>query len=246
MSRSMTVLPVVSIRYLACMGTRYFTPKLFAFLRELGENNDRTWFKEHQQDYEAWIREPALEFINDVAAPLAKISPNFSADSRAVGGSLFRIQRDTRFSKDKTPYKTNTGMQFRHVLAKDVHAPGFYIHLEPGECYMGIGLWRPETKVAYAIREAIAADPTGWKRASRGKRFADVFDVTGDSLVRPPKGFHADHPLIEDLKRKDFIAGTRLTQREVTSDRFMEGFIDNARRASPFMRFLCEAVGVPF
>ena len=228
------------------MATRYFTPKLFAFLRELGENNDRTWFKEHQADYERWIREPALEFINDVAAPLAKISPHFSADSRTVGGSLFRIQRDTRFSKDKTPYKTNTGLQFRHVQAKDVHAPGFYVNLAPGECYMGIGLWRPETKVAYEIREAIAEDPARWKRASRGKRFTDVYEITGDSLVRPPKGFDPDHPLIEDLKRKDFIASIRLTQKQVTSDGFIEGFIDNASRAKPFMKFLCEAVNVPF
>lgn len=228
------------------MGNRYFTPKLFAFLRELSENNDRSWFKEHQADYEAWIREPALEFINDAAAPLARISPHFSADSRTVGGSLFRIQRDTRFSKDKTPYKTNTGMQFRHVLAKDVHAPGFYINLEPGECYMGIGLWRPETKVAYRIREAIAADPGGWKRASQNKRFTEVFAMTGESLVRPPRGFDATHPLIDDLKRKDFIAGTRLTQKQITSDHLMEDFVDNARRAKPFMKFLCDAVDVPF
>ena len=228
------------------MGTRYFTPKLFAFLRELEENNDRAWFKEHQADFESAIREPALEFINDVASPLAKISSHFSADSRTVGGSLFRIQRDTRFKKDKTPYKTNTGLQFRHVLAKDVHAPGFYINIEPGESYMGLGLWRPESRVAYQIRGAIADDPTGWKRASRGKRFTDVFNQTGDSLVRPPKGFDPDHPLIEDLKRKDFIAGTRLTQKQITSDHFLDDFIDNARRGARFMKFLCEAVGVPF
>lgn len=228
------------------MATRYFTPKLFAFLRELDENNDREWFAEHKTDYERWIREPALDFINDVAEPLAKVSQHFSADSRTVGGSLFRIHRDTRFSKDKTPYKTNTGMQFRHVLGRDAHAPGFYIHLEPGECFMGVGLWRPETKVAYQIRAAIADEPATWKRASRSKRFTEVFDLVGDSLVRPPKGFDADHPLIDDLKRKDFIASTRLTQKQVTSDHFLQDFTENAKRSRPFMRFLCDAVGVPF
>lgn len=228
------------------MGNTYFTPKLFRFLRDLDENNDRAWFKAHQADYERYVREPALDFINDFAAPLKGISEHFIADTRKVGGSLFRIQRDTRFGKDKTPYKQNTGMQFRHLMAKDAHAPGFYLNLQPGECYMGVGLWRPETKVAYQIREKINADPTVWKRASRGKRFTDVFSLGGDSLVRPPRGFEEDHPLIDDLKRKDFIASVRLTQKQVTSDRFLEDFTDYNKRAVSFMRFLCEAVGVQF
>ncbi len=228
------------------MTTRYFSPKLFAFLTDLSENNNREWFKAHQDDYERFVREPALDFINDFAKPLEQMSPHFVADSRKVGGSLFRIQRDTRFAKDKTPYKENTGMQFRHAQAKDVHAPGFYLNVQPGECYMGVGLWRPETKAAYAIRERIDQDPAGWKKASRGKRFTDVFTVTGDSLIRAPKGYSEDHPLIEDLKRKDFIASTSLTQGQIASDHFMKDFTDYSRRAVPFMRFLCEAVGVPF
>ncbi len=228
------------------MSKRYFTPKLFGFLRDLAENNDRDWFKAHQDAYEQYVREPALEFITDFAVPLKKISEHFVADSRTVGGSLFRIQRDTRFSKDKTPYKLNTGMQFRHRSAKDVHAPGFYMHLQPGECFVGVGLWRPESKVAYQIREAIAADPARWKRVTRGKRFTDVFEIGGDSLQRPPRGYDADHPLIEDLKRKDFIASTRITQKAITSDQFMDEFTDVCKRSAPFMKFLCEAVGVPF
>ncbi|MGI9609556.1 MAG: DUF2461 domain-containing protein [Acidimicrobiia bacterium] len=228
------------------MSKRYFTPKLFAFLKDLAENNDRDWFKAHQDLYEEYVREPALEFINDFAGALKKISPHFVADSRTVGGSLFRIQRDTRFSKDKTPYKLNTGMQFRHIAAKDAHAPGFYIHLQPGECFMGVGLWRPETKVAYAIREHIDQDQAGWKRASRSKRFAEVYSLGGDSLVRPPRGFEEDHPLIEDLKRKDFIASSRLTQKAVTSGTFLEDYTADCKRAAPFMKYLCEAVGVPF
>ena len=228
------------------MTTRYFSPRLFAFLNDLADNNNREWFKEHQDEYERHVREPALDFINDFATPLEGISPHFVADSRRVGGSLFRIQRDTRFATDKTPYKENTGMQFRHALAKDVHAPGFYVNLQPGECYMGVGLWRPETKVAYAIRERIDRDPNAWKRVTRGKRFTDVFTVTGESLSRPPKGYSEDHPLIEDLKRKDFIASTHLTQRQITSDQFMKEFTDYCKRAVPFMKFLCAAVGVPF
>ncbi len=228
------------------MGTRYFTPKLFHFLQDLAENNDREWFKANQADYERYVREPALEFINDFATPLGKISPHFNADSRKVGGSLFRIQRDTRFGKDKTPYKSNTGMQFRHVMAKDVHSPGYYINLQPGENFIGLGLWRPETKVAYAIRDKIAEDAAAWRKASRGKRFTDVLSIGGDSLIRPPKGFDPEHPLIEDLKRKDFIASTKITQKMVTSEHFMDDLADTFKRATPFMKFLCEAVGVNF
>ncbi len=228
------------------MGTRYFTPTLFAFLRDLSKHNERAWFKANQDAYERHVREPALAFVNDFAPHLARISPHFVADSRKVGGSLFRIQRDTRFARDKTPYKENTGLQFRHVRGKDVHAPGFYLNLEPGACFMGIGLWRPESKTAQAIRLHIHEHPVEWRRASHSPRFTEVFTITGDSLKRAPRGFDDDHPHIADLKRKDFIASTRLTQGQVVSDHFMEDFATNCRLAAPFMRFLCDAVDVPF
>jgi uncharacterized protein (TIGR02453 family) len=228
------------------MATKYFTKGTFDFLSDLAENNDRSWFNDNKARYEATIKEPALDFIEDFAAPLAKISKHFVADPSLQGGSLFRIHRDTRFGKDKTPYKKNTGLHFRHFMAKDAHAPGFYLHIEPGENFMGVGLWRPETKVAYQIREHIDENRAEWKKATRGKRFADVFSLGGDSLTRPPRGFDEDHPFIEDLKRKDFIASTRLSQRTITSGDFPKVFEDNCKRAVPFMRFLCDAVGVPF
>ena len=227
--------------------TRYFTPNTFAFLRDLAANNEREWFRANQDRYEADVREPALEFIADFAERLHGISPHFSADPRKAGGSLFRIHRDIRFGKDKTPYKTHTGMQFRHVATKDdVHAPGFYLHIEPGACYAGVGLWRPSTEDAYKIRHAIADDPPGWRKAAHAKRFADVYTLDGESLVRPPKGFDADHPLIDDLKRKDFVAGARLTQKTVTSTEFLDEYTTLCAAAAPFMKFLCGAVGVRF
>jgi len=228
------------------MVTRYFTPELFRFLRDLLANNNREWFKAHQDEYEGLVREPALDFITDMGDRLQEISPHFVADSRKVGGSLFRIQRDTRFAKDKTPYKSNTGLQFRHESAGDAHAPGFYLHLEPGNCFMGSGLWRPETKVAYEIRERIDEDQIGWTKATRSKKFKTTFDLVGDSLARPPRGYDADHRLIDDLKRKDFIASTKLTQKRVTSTGIADDFIDLCRTSAPLMRFLCEAVGLPF
>lgn len=228
------------------MTQRYFTPATFAFLRDLGDNNNREWFTTNKGRYVEDVQEPALEFVIDFAPYLEKVSPHFRADAKVVGGSLFRIHRDTRFAKDKTPYKTNTGVQFRHEMAKDAHAPGFYLHIQPSECFVGVGLWRPETKVAYSIRESIAENPTAWKKASRGKKFTATYSLGGDSLVRPPKGFDPDDPLLEDLKRKDFIASMRVTQKTVTSADFLDEYAAMCRDAAPFMKFLCDAVGVPF
>lgn len=224
-----------------------FGSRTFAFLKDLAANNERDWFKANQDRYEEDVRQPALDFIDEFAERLVKVSPHFVADARKVGGSLFRIQRDTRFSKDKTPYKTHTGMHFRHVATKDdVHAPGFYLHIEPGGCHAGIGLWRPSTADAAKIRHAIGDDAAAWKKAAYGKRFTDVYELSGDSLVRLPKGFDPEHPFVEDIKRKDFIAGTPLTQREVTSAGFIDGYTDLCLRAKPFMGFMCSAVGVAF
>ena len=228
------------------MATRYFTPELFKFLKDLKENNNREWFKANQERYEDNVRQPALDFITDFGTTLDTLSPHFLADSRTVGGSLFRIQRDTRFAKDKTPYKLNTGVHFRHEQAKDAHAPGFYIHLEPGRCFIGAGLWRPETKVAYQIREYIDAEQGAWKTATGAKGFAGVFELGGDALKRPPKGFDPEHPLLEDLKRKDFIATQNLTQGQVTRTDFPSFFEQQCRAAEPFMKFLCASVGVPY
>ena len=228
------------------MSTGYFTPELFTFLNDLKANNDRTWFKANQETFEEVVRQPALDFITDFGDRLANISDHFVADARTVGGSLFRIQRDTRFSKDKTPYKTNTGMHFRHEHAKDAHAPGFYVHLEPRACFMGVGLWRPESKVAYAIRDHIDEKQKEWTEATRGKQFTETFSLGGDSLQRPPRGFDADHPLIDDLKRKDFMGSAQLTQGQVTSADFIDLFENHCKRASSLMAFLCEAVGVKY
>lgn len=226
--------------------SRHFTPATYAFLRDLAVNNDREWFAANKERYVDKVQEPALEFIADYGPRLARISSHFTADARVVGGSLFRIHRDTRFSKDKTPFKQNTGVQFRHEAAKDAHAPGYYLHIEPAGTFVGVGLWRPETAVAYRIRDHIAEHPDAWKKAAYGKAFRDTFTLGGDSLVNPPRGFDPDHPYVDDLRRKDFIASTPLAQKVVTSDDFIDRFHALCRTATPFMRFLCDAVGVPF
>src|SRR4051812_32186323 len=113
-----------------------FSPELFAFLRDLAGHNHREWVTANKAQYVADVQEPALAFIEDVGLRLPEVSRHFVADARPSGGSLFRIYRDIRFSKDKTPYKTQTGIQFRHAQARDAHAPGYYLHLEPGSVFM--------------------------------------------------------------------------------------------------------------
>jgi uncharacterized protein (TIGR02453 family) len=222
-----------------------FTPELFAFLADLRENNNREWFTANKHRYEEALLEPALDFVADFAPHLEKISPHLRAEPRPSGGSLFRIYRDTRFSKDKTPYKTNVGIHFRHEQAKDAYAPGFYLHLSPGEVFAGGGIWHPGTAAALRIREAIVADPDGWERATRTRAFAKTFTLGGDSLKRPPAGFDAAHPFVDDLKRKDFFGWTQLSEQQVTAPGFVADYARLCRDVWPLMRFLCEALELP-
>jgi uncharacterized protein (TIGR02453 family) len=226
--------------------TSSFDDKLFRFLRQLRKNNRRDWFQDQKERYEGTVKHPALQFISDFGPRLRKISPNFVADPRPAGGSLFRIYRDVRFSKDKSPYKTSVGIQFRHKQAKDAHCPGFYLHLEPGSCFVGLGIWHPDGPTLSQIRSALAEDPTRFKRVTGGKAFRQEFQLEGDSLKRPPKGYDPNHPLVEDLKRKDFIAVTQLTQSAVTAPGFLDEYARLCRAGVPFVRWLCDATDVPF
>jgi len=217
-----------------------FSSALFSFLRDLSEHNDRDWFKANRTRYEEAVLEPALQFVSDFEPHLHAISPHFVADPRPVGGSLFRIHRDTRFSKDKSPYKTHTGIQFRHERGRDVHAPGFYVHLAPDEVFLGAGIWHPDSATLGAIRDAIVEQPDRWQRAGRDLRLG------GDSLKRAPAGYDPDHPLLDDLKRKDFIAVHPLDERTATSPGFVEAVAGVCAGTAPFVAFLCDATGVRF
>jgi uncharacterized protein (TIGR02453 family) len=226
--------------------TAHFTPAFFEFLRELAENNERAWFLENRARYEDRVRGAALRFISDFAPRLAKLSPHFRADARPVGGSLFRIQRDVRFSRDKRPYKTQVGIQFRHEAAADVHAPGFYLHLEPGGLWIGGGVWHPDPPVTRRIREAIVGHPERWQRAAHAPAFARRFELGGEALQRVPSDYPKDHRFAEDLKRKDFVAGASPEESAATRPTFLEDVDKLFRALSPFMRFLCEALELPF
>jgi uncharacterized protein (TIGR02453 family) len=223
-----------------------FSPALFGFLEELAANNDRDWFNANKARYVEAVQEPALAFIEDVGLRLPQVSSRFVADVRTNGGSLFRIYRDTRFSKDKTPYKTHTGIHFRHETARTAHAPVYYLHLEPGNAFFGAGIWRPDSEPLRQIREAIARRPDRWTAIQADPAFAARFSLEGERLKRPPAGFDPDHPQIEEIKRKSFVAMAPLSQKTVTGRGFLDEWDGLCRDSMPLMRFICEALGVAF
>ncbi|MBM4267561.1 MAG: DUF2461 domain-containing protein [Deltaproteobacteria bacterium] len=223
-----------------------FSPKTVAFLRGLEANNNRDWFQRNKARYESDVREPALDFIAAMGTALKRCAPHLEAVPKAVGGSLMRVHRDTRFAKDKRPYKTNVGIHFRHEVGKDVHAPGLYFHIDPERVFLGAGLWHPEAEVLAKIRGSIVDDGAAWKRARDDKRFRGVWEIDGESLSRPPRGFDKDHPYVEDLKRKDFIAVMDLRFKDIQGKDVVARVTEACAAATPWMRFLCRACELPY
>ena len=224
----------------------HFRPELFAFLAELGWNNNRQWFQANKARYHAQVLEPLLAFVGDFGERLQEISPHFVADPRPSGGSVFRIYRDVRFSKDKSPYKTHAAAHFRHEVGKEVHGPGYYIHLSPGDVLAGAGMWHPDSQTLGNVRDAIAGNPPRWRRVLSDKKFSESFELEGESLKRPPKGYDPSHPLIEDLKRKDFLVSARFDEAQACAADFIDRYAEVCRKSAPLMEFLTKAVGLPW
>lgn len=223
---------------------RGFYPDTFAFLRALALNNERAWFEERKADYEGLVLEPALALIRAMEPVIKGLSPHYAAVAKRVGGSLMRIYRDTRFGADKTPYKTNIGIQFRHEAYKDVHAPGFYVHLEPDSCFVGAGCWRPEKEALAAIRERVAAKPKPYLAAIEAAR--GEMEVAGDSLVRVPRGFDTGHPMAEELKRVDFLLSADLEPKLYLDGGLVDVLARKFGAASAYMKYLCAALGAAY
>ena len=215
------------------------------FFRQLAKNNNREWFAENKSRYEKVVLEPALELVTTMQGSLKKVSRHFLAVPKRSGGSLMRIYRDTRFSKDKTPYKTNLGVHFRHEAGKDVHAPGFYFHIDKDKVFVGAGIWKPDSQTLNMIRTLIDDDQKRWKRVKNGKAFKQTFERQGESLKRPPRGFEVEHPLLEDLKRKDHFGLANLNHDDIYSPELPEILVKHFKTAMPFVRFLCDAIHQP-
>ena len=227
-------------------GFNGFTTETFKYLKDLKANNNRDWFNENRSRYELDVLEPSLLFIEAMQLPLKKVSPFFLAVAKRSGGSLMRIYRDTRFSKEKTPYKTNIGIHFRHEMGKDVHAPGFYLHIEDGDCFFGAGIWHSENESLRKIRNQIVEQDSRWKRISRRKILLNEFEFAGDSLKRPPRDFDAEHPLIDDLKRKDFIIVAKIAKNVLQKRTLADQIGRMMKQTSGVVAFLCEALRLPF
>ena len=218
-------------------------PGLFRFLKDLKAHNDRDWFQENKGRYEAEARDPMLRLIAEFSGPLSSISRHFIADPRPSGGSMFRIYRDTRFSKDKSPYKTHLAAHFPHraVNAGGVHGPGFYLHLEPGGSFAGGGLWHPDPDSLFKVRQAIAAKPAAWTALSQSG-----LEIEGETLKRVPQGFASDHPCAEDLKLKDFYTTLSFTNAQVLAPDFLDQVTRACQWAAPLVAFLCKALDLPW
>lgn len=239
--------------------TPYFTPASFKFLRDLQRNNSREWFEKNKPRYEADVRQPCLRFIADLAAPLQKISPHYVANPKPVGGSLFRVHRDTRFSKDKSPYKTHAGMSFYHEATRAtprgsdgnagfgrLDAPVFYLHLEPGQCFIGGGLWHPQPETVKRVRNYMLNNPASWKKATRAAIFRKTYALEGETLARPPQGYDPAHELIADLKRKDFVCTAQLEEAALCDAAAMKTVLKHFSLAAPLLDWLCGALDLDF
>lgn len=222
------------------------TYELFDFLTDLQINNQRPWFAENKQRYQDQVLDPAVELCEQLHDPLLRIAPKLVVNPKRHRGSVMRIYRDTRFSKDKRPFKTNLGISIRHKDANEIHAPGIYLHLEPRDCFLGCGCWKPDRQSLTQIRRSIIAQPTSWKRTINQIRSGGIFEISGDSLKRAPRDIDGNHPHIEDLKRTDFILISKFTEQECVHPDFIEQVIDQIQNAKPWMRFLCKAMNLPY
>jgi uncharacterized protein (TIGR02453 family) len=220
------------------MASAHFGPELFTFFSELQANNTREWFEDNKARYVRDVQEPMQQFIRDLAPRIKTLSPRVAVDARRMGGSMFRIHRDTRFSADKSPYKTGVAARFLHDNKEAPSRPGFYIHLSPERRVGGGGIYHAETAALRQIRAGIDASPAAWRAAVSG------LDVEGDTLKRVPAGFPADHPLAEALKRKDHYVMEAFTVEEVTSPAFLDLYSGTCRRLAPLVEFLTRALGL--
>lgn len=225
----------------------YFTDASFKFLRSLARNNNREWFLAHKPAYEAQVRAPFLRLLADLQPVLAEISPHYRSEPKGVSGSLFRIQRDTRFANDKTPYKSWQGARLFHERGRQVPAPSFYLHLQAGQCFIGAGLWHPESPTLRRLRHFILDNPGSWKAAAHAPSFRRRFKLDGsEMLVRMPRGFPDDFEFAQDLRRKNFVAMRSLDDGAMTGPRLLKTLQADLAGLAPFVDYLCAALDLEF
>ena len=203
--------------------------RLFQFLVELRFNNERPWFQARKERYQLEVEAPFHRLVEALTPKVRALNPAYGEPK------AFRIYRDTRFAHDKSPYKTHVAAQWRHRAAPgDVHAPGFYLHLEPGECYAGGGLWSPETEALAKVRAKIARKDKQWMAFK--KLGMPLWDQ--DNLKRPPKGWDEQHPMIQDLKRRHYITWVDLSDKVLCGPSAVQAISRAFEQSNALIRFL--------
>ena len=218
--------------------------KLLQFLGELKKNNNRDWFGRNKERYLRDVQEPMLQLVEALERPLHKLSPHLNVVAKSMGGSLFRIYRDVRFSKDKTPYKARVAARFPYKKGREASPLGLYLSIDPERCYVAGGSWRPPTPLLQKIRQRIADEPKVWKQATSGAAFDKQFPdgLSGEQLQRVPRPFAKDHPLADDLRRKDLIVVHEIPLKTVTAADFPKEIVTTYKAMTPLMKFLAAAM----
>jgi len=203
------------------------------FLSRLKKNNNRDWFAKHKEEYEEFVKFPMQSLISSLREPLAKLAPELEVDPKR---SMFRIYRDTRFSSDKRPYKTHAAAIFHERTRKNA---GLYLHIEPGEVYLGGGIYGPDSAQQKLIRQQISEHPEEFRSIVRSKRFVKLFGtLEGSTLKRPPRGFSADDPMITWLKYRNFFAGVSWKEQECHSKAFVGKAVTLYKELLPLLTFI--------
>ena len=208
-------------------------------------NNNRSWFLANKTRYETEAIEPQLRFVAAMSKRLGEITPHFEAIPKKQGGSLFRIYKDTRFSKDKRPYREYAAMRFSHQRLGGVHGPCFYVHLEPGKIMFAAGIWQPSSEHLFLIRQRIKEKPMLWQDTLAQLDASALFSgIEGQRLVRPPQGFSKHDTYIEDIKYKSFFALHECTVAIATSPDLIPTTLHTFNAAMPLLHFICDALGL--
>ena len=227
-----------------------FTPATFQFFRGLARHNAKPWFEAHRGEYEETVREPMRALIEEMDVRLARFAPEITGDPKR---SMFRIYRDIRFSKDKSPYKTHAACWFYHRDADrrvgseaEGGGAGFYVHVQPGASFVGAGIWMPPRPMLDRLRDAIAEKWKAFDRMVRDAAFKRRFGGLSDEAVlkRMPRGFPETHPAAAWLKYQSFTAGRALGDGRVTSARLPALLETDFARLLPLVRWLNGALGL--
>ena len=210
------------------------------FLKDIARNNNRPWFEKNKARY-LEVKNGFDDFLEAVHAELVKFDSSLAnLNPRKIA---FRIYRDVRFSKDKRPYKTNMGAGFSSK-GKMEQEPGYYIHIEPGRCFIAGGLYMPDPGNLAKVRQEIDYNPAKLLKILNDKKFKQLYKGLDDwdKLKTAPKGYAKDHPHIEILKNKSFVVSHTFTDAEATSKGYVKKIVEAAKVLKPFNDYLAEAI----